>query len=249
MPSLGSHLAKARLLADRLAHRDIDADRGSYYLGATAPDVRIITRGEREHTHFFTLDDLERQDSVSRMLAAHPRLALPGGLDEPTRAFMAGYLTHLLMDEHYIERIYREYFGAHSVLRGDPRADLLDRVIQYEWDRRERERTDEMAAIREAMASMGALADVEFIERETLRQWRDVAVDMASHPPTWDRFVRVATRHLRGQPEAEQHAADLLGEIPALLREVIDHVTEERMEQFMDEATDAAAQRVREYLQ
>ena len=107
------------------------------------------------------LDELERQDSVSRMLAAHPRLALPGGLDEPTRAFMAGYLTHLLMDEHYIERIYREYFGAHSALRGDPRADLLDRVIQYEWDRRERERTDEMVAIREAMASTGALADVE----------------------------------------------------------------------------------------
>ena len=106
-----------------------------------------------------------------------------------------------------------------------------------------------MAVIREAMASAGALADVEFIERETLRQWREVAIDMASHPPTWDRFVRVATRHLRGQPEAEQQAADLLAEVPALLREVIDHVTEERMEQFMDEATEAAAQRVREYLQ
>jgi hypothetical protein len=72
---------------------------------------------------------------------------------------------------------------------------------------------------------------------------------MASYPPTWDRFVRVATRHLRGRPEAEQQAADLLAEVPALLREVIDHVTEERMEQFMDEATEAAAQRVREYLQ
>lgn len=249
MPSLGSHLASARLLADRLAHRDIEAERGSYYLGATAPDIRIITRGDREHTHFFTLDELESQDSIARMFEAHPRLAVPGGLDETTRAFMAGYLTHLLMDEQYIERIYREYFGAGSVLKGDPRADLLDRVLQYEWDRRERERTDEMASIRDALSSSGGLADVEFIERETLGQWREVAVDMASHPPTWDRFVRVATRHLRNSPESEDEARKLLAEIPELLREVIDHVTEQRMHQFMDEAIEVATHRVREYLQ
>ena len=44
MPSLGSHLAGARLIADRLAHRAIEADRGAYYLGATAPDLRSMTR-------------------------------------------------------------------------------------------------------------------------------------------------------------------------------------------------------------
>jgi hypothetical protein len=249
MPSLGSHLASARILANRLAHRDIEADRGAYYLGATAPDVRIITRGDREHTHFFTLDELANQDSVARMLEAHPRLAVPGALDEVTRAFMAGYLTHLLLDEHYIERIYREYFGVGSLFAGDPRGDLLDRVLQYELERREREQTTEMTSIREAMASSGSLADVELIERETLGRWREVAIDMASHPPTWDRFVRVATRHLRDTPEAEFHAQQLMTEIPSLLREVLDHVTEERMRQFMDEAIEASTQRVREYLQ
>ncbi len=156
---------------------------------------------------------------------------------------------HLLLDEQYIQRIYREYFGQDSTFAGDPRGDLLDRVLQYELERREREQTAVMTAIREAMEASSDVAAVEMIERETLRQWRDVAIDMASHPPTWDRFVRVATRHLRNTPEGEFQAEQLMREIPDLLREVLDHVTEERMQQFMDEAIEASTARVREYLQ
>lgn len=245
MPSLGSHLASARLLADRLAHADIDADRGAYYLGATAPDLRLITRGEREDTHFFTLDDLEAQDSVARLFATHPRLATPADLTGETRAFMAGYLTHLLMDQHYIERIYRSYFGVASKFGEDPRGNLLDRVLQYELDRREREQ-DALAGVREAMAATSAAAEVDFIARDTLLRWRDAAVDIASHPPTWDRFVRMATRHLdRSEEEAER----LVRDIPDLLRDTLDHVTQERVDAFLEETTAATADRLREYLQ
>lgn len=245
MPSLGSHLASARLLADRLAHADIEADRGAYYLGATAPDLRLITRGEREETHFFTLDELEAQDSVERLFAAHPRLATPSELTGETRAFMAGYLTHLLMDQHYIERIYRSYFGVASKFGDDPRGNLLDRVLQYELDRREREE-DALAGVREAMANTSAAADIDFIARETLLRWRDAAVDIASHPPTWDRFVRMATRHLnRPEDEAER----LVRDIPDLLRDTLDHVTQDRVDAFLEEAAEATSARLREYLQ
>src|SRR5262245_18161367 len=129
MPSIGSHLASARLIADRLRHRGIDADRGAYYFGSTAPDLRTMARMDREATHFFTLDDLEAQDSIARMFAAHPELADPSALNDETRAFMAGYLTHLLLDERYIERIYREYFGVASKFGTDERGNLLDRVL------------------------------------------------------------------------------------------------------------------------
>lgn len=245
MPSLGSHLASARLLADRLAHRDLEADRGAYYLGATAPDLRLITRGEREDTHFFTLDALEHQDSVARLFAAHPRLRDTRGLTAETRAFMAGYLTHLLMDEQYIERVYRAYFGAASKFGDDPRGNLLDRVLQYELDRRERAQ-DAFASIREAMATTSASADVDFIARETLLRWRDAAIDIASHPPTWDRFVRMTTRHL---DRSEEEARRLARDIPDLLRDTLDHVTEARVQAFLDEAVEAATERLREYLQ
>jgi hypothetical protein len=246
MPALGSHLSSARQIAERLSHRDVDLDRGAFYLGATAPDIRIITRGEREDTHFFTLDDLAAQDSIARMLATHPRLANVAELDAVTRAFMAGYLTHLILDEHYIERMYREYFGVASALKGDQRADLLDRVLQYEMERREREQAEGMTAIREAIDASKGLADVEFIDADKLAEWREVAADMASHPPTWDRFARVARNHVRGQGEGAE--AELMASVPELLREVLGHVSEERVRRFNEESIDEAVRRVREYL-
>ena len=246
MPSIGSHLAGARLIADRLAHRAIEADRGVYFLGATAPDLRGMTRQPREQTHFFSFDDFTHQDSAERMFAEYPRLSRADELDAETRAFVAGYLTHLLIDEQYIERIYRGYFGAASQLGGDARADLLDRLLQYELDRRERE-DGALDVAGAALAETSALADVEFIERETLLRWRGVAVDMASHPPTWERWARTAARHAGAAGAADDEAA--MREVPELLREVLDHVTEQRVREFMDESVEAATLRVREYLQ
>lgn len=247
MPALGSHLARARMIADRLGHGWIEADRGAYYLGATAPDSRTMSRVDRAHTHFYTLDEFAAQDPVARMFAAHPELAAHD--DPETRAFVAGYITHLLMDQHYIERVYREFFGARSKLRDDPRADLLDRLLQYELERREREDGESMAAIRAALDANSASAAVAFIEADTLRRWREVAQDAASYPATWERWPRVAGRHTGRGAESDDAAAELLRETPALLREVIDHVTEERVQQFMEESLDETTARLREYLQ
>src|SRR3546814_8038391 len=109
-------------------------------MGSTAPDSRVITRRDREETHFFTLHDLSDQDSVTRMFRENPSLAMPSGLDAATTAFIAGYLTHLVLDETFIREIYRPHFGALSEINGDPKSNVLDRAIQYELDRRDRER-------------------------------------------------------------------------------------------------------------
>ncbi len=249
MPSLGSHLSLARLLAGRVARAEIDADRGSFYLGATAPDIRVLTRGDREHTHFFTLDELANQDSVARLFATHPRLRDAAALDTPTRAFMAGYLTHLLMDQIYIERIYREFFGSGSAFGDDPRGNVLDRVLQYELDRRQREAADAMAEIHEALANCNSAADVRFIEQETLARWREVATDIAAQPPDWERFKRLASRHLHAAGlDTDEAIEQFYRDLPAVLQETLDHVTEARVEEFMAAAVDQATARLREYL-
>lgn len=249
MPSLGSHLASARVLARQLTHPSIEADRGAYYLGATAPDIRVLTRLDREHTHFFTLDDFGSQDSIARLFAEHPQLKDAVVLDATTRAFMAGYLTHLLMDQRYIERIYREFFGAASAYAGDPRGNILDRLLQYEMDRREREDVSAMDEIREALTGTSAAADVGFIERATLHQWREVACDIAAQPPTWDRFQRVASRHLPAAGvDTEEAMAQFYRDLPDLLKETIDHVTEERMREFINLTVEDSTRQLREYL-
>lgn len=250
MPSLGSHLACARVVGDRLDHPSIEADRGAYYLGATAPDIRVLTRLDREHTHFFTLDQLEKQDCVARMFEANPHLRDSTTLDPDTRAFMAGYLTHLLMDQRYIETIYRAFFGATSEYGADPMANVLDRVLQYEMERRERENTAAMTEIRAAIGACTAVADVPFIEASALLQWRDVAYDVASHPPTWERFERIASRHLQSAGlVTEEQMREFYRDLPKALEQALGRVTEERINEFLDLTIEETAEQLEEYLQ
>src|SRR5690606_25683407 len=131
-----------RTIADVLRHPAIEAERGAYYLGASAPDVRVITRRDRIHTHFFDPDNLEPQNSVSNMFEAYPELAEAQALDPETRAFMAGYSTHLILDEVYIETMFRPFFGTESPMKDDLFANVLDRALQYEMNRREMEDED-----------------------------------------------------------------------------------------------------------
>src|SRR4051812_14853252 len=118
MPPLGLHMTVAHELAEGLAARPIDADRGAYYLGATTPDIRVLTRWERERTHFFDLHCFEAQDGVRRMLGEQPQLRDSASLGASTVAFVAGYISHLVMDEEYITQIYRNFFAA-NVWIGD----------------------------------------------------------------------------------------------------------------------------------
>ncbi len=248
MPSLGSHMARARAVADRLRLRDIDVDRGSYYFGATAPDIRVITRLDREFTHFYRLDDFERQDSVRRMFEENPGLAQPAGLDAATTAFVAGYITHLVLDERYIEDVYRPQFGHDSPIADDPRRNVLDRALQYELDRRDREDRDGMLAVRDALMSCAPPHDIPFIDDEHLVQWRAVAADVAAQEPDYSRFRRMMVRHLAAAGLSEDEIDTYCDTPEALVRSAFDHVTDERIDRFWAEADAEMFERVREYL-
>jgi hypothetical protein len=248
MPSLGSHLATARILADRLAHTSIDGDRGSFYIGATAPDIRVLTRRDRIETHFFSLDRFESQDAIATMFDQHPGLSDAVTLDVPTRAFMAGFLTHLVMDQQYIERVYRLYFGADAWKDDPSRGNVLDRVLQYEMDRRAREQTAVMGDVRDVLTDDSAAASIEFIEAETLGRWVEVVRDVTSQPATWDRFPRMISNHLKRAGYSEDEIEDFSRDVPQILAETMDHVTEVTVSEFLMETVDRSLERLREYL-
>src|SRR3990172_9142414 len=151
MPPLGMHMTLARELARGLGRSAIESDPGAYYLGATTPDIRVITRWERARTHFFDLDRFDEQSGVASIFATYPDLATPAQLNDSTMAFLCGYISHLEMDEAWIVEIYRPCFGERSALKGDVLANLLDRVLQYELDRREREDRAVVQEIREEL--------------------------------------------------------------------------------------------------
>jgi len=248
VPSLGSHLARARQVAERLRLPEIDADRGSYYFGATAPDVRVITRLDRRITHFYELDGYGQQDSVARMFQEHPGLAQPAGLDAATTAFIAGYITHLVLDECYIEEVYRRDFGQLSPIGDDPRRNVLDRVLQYELDRLDREDRRAMDEVCTALMACSPPEHIPFIADEHLVQWRAVAADVAAQAPDYSRFRRMMTRHLveAGLSEGE---IDAYCEAPEeVVRDALAHVTAARLDRFWQDAAERMHDRVRRYL-
>ncbi len=249
MPPLTMHMTLARELASQLAHPALDAEPGAYYLGATTPDIRVLTKWDRARTHFFDLKDFSEQSGVAGVFRSHPELASLDGLSQGTIAFLCGYISHLEMDEAWILNVYRPCFGERSPLKGDVLANLLDRVLQFELDRREREDRAAVAEIqRDLLASTMAVA-IGFVDEETLCRWRDVSADLLNQRPGWDRFGAIASRHLRAYGvESEADMAHFLRDIPDLLDQSIRRVTPQRIEQFQQRSRQRALAAMREYL-
>jgi hypothetical protein len=226
-----------------------DAEIGAFTLGATTPDIRVITRWERERTHFFDLDNEQHQDSVAEFLRVHPQLRDAAALRPETRAWAGGFIAHLVMDATYIEEIYRPHFGQRSALGGGERANLLDRILQYEMDRREREHPDTMVGLRAALYGSAIDVDCGFIDRATLEQWRDVSASLTEHAPDWERFTYIASRHLKRAgvtTDAEYQA--FLQQIPELLDETLRSVGAAKVEAFFEIAQQRTVVALREYL-
>src|SRR3712207_2229169 len=102
MPPLVFHMAFAHRIHEDVGSRLLTEQIGPFLLGATSPDIRVITRWDRDKTHFFDFDTYEHQDSVRRFLAEYPQLTDPGAIEPSTAAFVAGYTTHLTLDQAWI---------------------------------------------------------------------------------------------------------------------------------------------------
>ena len=251
MPPLVSHMiaavrAGAQLDGDGPA---FDLQNGDYLLGATTPDIRVLTRWDRERTHFFDIYDDNHQDCVENFFNSHRSFRDPANLTNETRAWVAGYLTHVIMDQEYVLQIYRPYFGARSVLGGNSHANLLDRVLQYELDRRERESDHRMQQIRTALFGSAVEIDAGFVDRPLLEQWRDTTAAMTEHPPDWERFSFIASRHLRSAGiESESGLNDFMQTIPELLHNTLSHVDQAALDAFFESTAERTQSVLKDWL-
>lgn len=249
MPPITLHMVLARQIALDLCHDDVPAGSGAYLLGATSPDIRVITKQDRLSTHFFDLNEHSHQDSVGAFLATYGQLAAPEKLNPETRAWATGYITHLVMDEQYITGIYRPYFARHDELGGTMRANVMDRLLQFDLDRAYGNDPDLKATICGALA--GAVEGVEcgFLDADTLERWRQVSFDVAGRQMDWERMRGMISNHLRfsGLQEGET-LGGFLDSLPELLNETIAHITSAEIDAFVQRATDSARSAVERYL-
>lgn len=249
MPPIGLHMILGRGLACDLRHPAIEADRGAFYLGTSAPDINVLTRWERERTHFFDLADYGEQHGVEGLFREYPGLADLARLGSSTPAFLSGYISHLMVDEAWINDVYRPCFGRLSPLGGSALANVMDRLLQFELYRRERAKSDISDEIRDDLLRSPLEIEVDFIDGETLHRWRDIAVEVLAHPADWQRFRLIASRFLKayGVETPEQFQA-FLKDVPGLLRRTERHVTTERVERFLENSRLRSLQAIREYL-
>jgi hypothetical protein len=239
----------ARRIAQSLGHEDVRADSGAYLLGATSPDIRVITKQDRLSTHFFDLNEHDHQDSVSSFLLTYGNLALPENLNAETRAWASGYVTHLVMDEQYITSIYRPFFAQHEALGGAMRANVMDRLLQFDLDRTYGNDPELKQHICSALSCTVEGIESGFLDAATLERWRQVSFDMAGRQMDWDRMRGMISNHLRfGGLEEGETLGGFLDSLPELLDETIAHITSTEIEAFVDRATDAARVALERYL-
>ena len=117
-------------------HRVIDADRGAYYLGATTPDIRALTRCDRERTHFFTLNDFGQQERRAPPVRGAARAARRDGARRDHGGVHGGL--HLAPGDgrgvHRARSTARSSASA-PTSRDDLMANVMDRLLLYHLDK------------------------------------------------------------------------------------------------------------------
>lgn len=248
MPNLPAHIGLAHQVARRLSHPTLDANIGAFLLGSTAPDVRAMTRGTREDYHFASLDFAAVGAGVRGLLEAHPHLRPSSDGHGPTRAFVAGYITHLVLDEVWIVDMYRPYFGNRRVFPDRDLGNVLDRALQLELDRRSREAvTAVLPDLRQAEIEVR----VGFIPTAVIRSWREFVLERTEPEFTWERLRFMARRIAAGDEEHRAHglADEFIKEMPNSLERLHRYVGRDEPADFRRRAIESLVVAVGEYVQ
>ncbi|MSQ43972.1 MAG: hypothetical protein EXR45_07170 [Chloroflexi bacterium] len=113
MPSPFEHLSLASSVVGKLPLSA--SSRVAFLVGSLCPDVDKIAGFPRATTHWWVPGD--DVSGVLKLIASSSRIGtLP--LDGAMRAFVAGYLCHLVSDEQWTLTIYRPFFGLNSKFKG-----------------------------------------------------------------------------------------------------------------------------------
>lgn len=249
MPPICYHLALAQEAARRLALPLLERNMGSYLLGSTLPDIHIMTQTSREETHFFDLTSPDPRSGAEALFEGHPELGRGSALDEGVRALVAGYLCHLVTDEVWIMDVYRPFFGRGTPWGNDPMANIWDRALQYELDRRACTDQATMVEIRSHLAKAIPAPGLSLVDRASLEEWCHFVAMATSREATWEGFAVFAHKFLL--PQAKVSAEQLerfLASLPQGLEWTLHQVGEARLAAFREKAIAQSMRVAQEYL-
>jgi hypothetical protein len=179
MPTPIMHLALAEemLRGDDLsptARRLLILQRGPFLLGHTAPDVQTVSGQFRDETHFYTLPRTSDRQAHEALFTAHPALARAESLPPAQAAFVAGYISHLLLDELWLDCIFLPYFEGQEWGTRHERL-FLHNVLRTWMDHQDQQRLNGTVAT--ALREAEPHDWLPFVSDQELRAWRDWLVE------------------------------------------------------------------------
>ena len=249
MPGLLSHIDLAIDAASVTDNPVINENFGAFILGCCAPDIRIITHGLREDTHFAPLTNRVVGTGMDGLLKAHPGLADSASLSGSTQAFLAGYFSHLVTDEAWIAQVYIPYFDDRNLFEEEVVANICDRALQLEMDRQALIKRGGLKSIRGQLRNAHVDVEVGFLPTGTLADWSDWVIGYTQQEFTWDRLKRLARRQYPQDDTVAQMAADdFLSNMPYSLERVYDLVPKKVLQSYRDGTLESWAKLVQEYL-
>ena len=248
MPNLPTHFSFALETQSHLQDPSIEANMGSFLLGSTTPDIRARTKWKRSHTHFAPLSVERVGFGADGLFQANPHLPEAARKSDATRAFLAGYISHLVTDETWITQIYRPFIADRDLFPDPMKANVSDRAIQLDMDRNARKEAPGMDKVIEQLQQSEIGVQIEFIDSETLSSWRVWVSDFVARPFSWDRLSFLAQRMYRDNQDVQVEVESFLSSLNSSLEKVYDRVPKEKLREFRKNAVVESARLIKERL-
>lgn len=247
MPTPVQHLvvANAILTDPRLSDRAravLTGQRSAFLLGNTAPDVQTVSGQPREATHFFNVPLDTDRPAHEVMFDAHPQLSRLDQMTATHAAFMAGYVTHLLLDVSWVRDIFTPIFGPHAGWGHFRDRLFLHNVLRAWCDRHDQTRIAADAG--RLLASAVPDRWLPFTADLYLCRWRDELVDQFA-PGATIKTVEVFAERGRVPPEAFER---ILGSPDQMGRLIFSHVSRDAIDDFYTRGLDHSCALISNYL-
>jgi len=183
MPNAHTHLAA---VADLLNQPELTAEvpwlnndeaQSAFLLGAIGPDARAVSGQPREATHFFNIPPEDNVLAQDVMLRSYPILHPAVSLTPARAAFVAGYITHLVMDQTWLEVVVMPGLFIDGLTWGTRHPNWRLYSILMTW-------LEYRAAAQLSKQTAASLAHAQpdswlpFVQDRHLVQWRDHVVNM-----------------------------------------------------------------------
>ena len=196
MPNLPTHIYFALNSLDDIKVDFLKEQTPAYMLGSTSPDIRAITKKNRSVYHFVELDFESVGEGISNLKSQYPKWGNLSNCDDETKAFMMGYVSHLVLDEMYITKVFRPYFMNKDIFPIISERLIWDRAFQLfldikYWD-------DHVKTNSNLLRDYSVNIDVDFMLNEPVKEWKDLMLKLVSNSVfNWDRLTSMSKRIAR----------------------------------------------------